>query len=72
MSAGDRKGTFKVEFLKDVERKAQEKWEKMKVYEMDAPESGAGTPGNQSTVILTLWETAVADIYNVELVLGIV
>jgi len=50
MSAGDRKGTFKVEFLKDVERKAQEKWEKMKVYEMDAPESGAGTPDEKLMV----------------------
>ena len=30
MSGGDRKGTFKVEFLKEVERVAQEKWERMK------------------------------------------
>jgi len=43
MSGGDRKGTFKVEFLKDVERRAQQKWEDMKVYEMDAPQTGEGT-----------------------------
>jgi leucyl-tRNA synthetase len=45
MSGGDRKGTFKVEFLKDVERRAQQKWEDMKVYEMDAPQTGEGTSG---------------------------
>ena len=46
MSGGDRKGTFKVEFLKEVERKPQQKWEEMKVYEMDAPDQGEGTPGD--------------------------
>jgi len=39
---GDRKGTFKVEFLKDLERSAQQKWESLKVYEEDAPQSGEG------------------------------
>eukprot|EP00088_Acartia_fossae_P002624 TRINITY_DN1108_c1_g1_i3.p1 TRINITY_DN1108_c1_g1~~TRINITY_DN1108_c1_g1_i3.p1 ORF type:complete len:1178 (+),score=353.43 TRINITY_DN1108_c1_g1_i3:49-3582(+) len=47
---GDRKGTFKVEFLKELERKAQEKWDAMKVYEMDAPETGEGTPDEKLMV----------------------
>ena len=51
---GDRKGTFKVEFLKELERKAQEKWEEMKVYEMDAPEQGEGTPGNNLIISYNL------------------
>ena len=41
----ERKGTFKVEFLKEVERAAQAKWEEMKVYEMDAPQQGEGGSG---------------------------
>ena len=35
MAGGDRKGTFKVEFLK----------ENLKIYEVDAPEVGEGTTG---------------------------
>lgn len=34
----DRKGTFKVEFLKGVERAAQQKWEDLKIFEVDAPQ----------------------------------
>ena len=45
MAGGDRKGTFKVEFLKDIEKEAQEKWENLKIYEVDAPEVGEGTTG---------------------------
>lgn len=33
-----RKGTFKVEFLKDIEKKIQARWEENKAYEEDAPE----------------------------------
>ena len=32
-----RKGTFKVEFLKDIERSVQQRWEADKVFEEDAP-----------------------------------
>jgi leucyl-tRNA synthetase len=34
---GERKGTFKVEFLKGVEREVQKKWDAAKVNEFDAP-----------------------------------
>lgn len=37
----ERKGTFKVEFLKDIEKAVQEKWEKLKVFEIDAPEDNS-------------------------------
>ncbi|XP_023329045.1 leucine--tRNA ligase, cytoplasmic-like [Eurytemora carolleeae] len=43
MAGGDRKGTFKVEFLKEVEKEAQEKWENLKIFEVDAPQEGEGT-----------------------------
>lgn len=35
--AVDRKGTFKVEYLQQIERDVQAKWEAEKVYEIDAP-----------------------------------
>jgi len=47
---GDRKGTFKVEFLKEVEQTAQQKWDEMKVYEVDAPEEGKGSPDDKFMV----------------------
>ncbi|XP_026470911.1 leucine--tRNA ligase, cytoplasmic [Ctenocephalides felis] len=40
----DRKGTFKVEYLQQIERKIQEKWEQEKVYETDAPEEPRNSP----------------------------
>lgn len=40
----ERKGTFKVEYLQDVERKVQELWEKQKIYEIDAPEQPRKSP----------------------------
>ena len=41
MSSSDaRKGTFKVEFLKDIEKKIQARWEEDKAYEENAPEDG--------------------------------
>lgn len=33
----ERKGTFKVEFLQKIEKEIQERWEKEKIYEYDAP-----------------------------------
>lgn len=36
-AAVERKGTFKVEFLQKIERDVQAKWEKERVYEIDAP-----------------------------------
>lgn len=35
--ASERKGTFKVEFLKEIEKKVQKKWEQDKMFEEDAP-----------------------------------
>ena len=52
VAAADRKGTFKVEFLKEVERVAQEKWEQMKIFEVDAPTGGRDKPGQQGTTTL--------------------
>jgi len=37
----DRKGTFKVEFLKEIERSAQAKWEELKIFDENAPEDGS-------------------------------
>lgn len=36
-AAIERKGTFKVEYLQKIERDVQAKWEKDRVYEIDAP-----------------------------------
>ncbi|RZF47906.1 hypothetical protein LSTR_LSTR011882 [Laodelphax striatellus] len=33
----ERKGTFKVEYLQKIEKEVQERWEKEKIYEIDAP-----------------------------------
>ena len=38
MSGEPRKGTFKVEFLKDIEKKIQARWEENNAYEENAPE----------------------------------
>ena len=41
----ERKGTFKVEFLKNIEAECQQKWDKLKIFEEDAPDDGSkGTP----------------------------
>ena len=39
MSSDTRKGTFKVQFLKDIERSIQARWENDKVFEEDAPDA---------------------------------
>ncbi|KAL4709328.1 hypothetical protein ACJJTC_007060 [Scirpophaga incertulas] len=36
----DRKGTFKVEYLQEIEKKVQEKWEQEKIFEIEAPNDG--------------------------------
>ncbi len=46
MAGVERKGTFKVEFLKEIETAAQAKWDKLKIFEVDAPETGRSTPGS--------------------------
>ena len=38
MSGEPRKGTFKVEFLKDIEKRIQARWEENNAYEENAPE----------------------------------
>lgn len=39
-AALDRKGTFKVEYLQDIEKKVQAKWDSEKIFEMEAPDDG--------------------------------
>lgn len=36
----DRKGTFKVEYLQEIEKKVQERWESQKIFEVEAPHDG--------------------------------
>jgi leucyl-tRNA synthetase len=43
----ERKGTFKVEFLKEIERAAQAKWDQLKIFEVDAPETARSSPGTR-------------------------
>ncbi|XP_053697668.1 leucine--tRNA ligase, cytoplasmic [Sabethes cyaneus] len=38
--ATERKGTFKVEYLQKIEREMQERWEKERLHQNDAPETG--------------------------------
>ncbi|XP_013185912.2 leucine--tRNA ligase, cytoplasmic [Amyelois transitella] len=40
MATLDRKGTFKVEYLQDIEKKVQQLWEKEKIFEVEAPDDG--------------------------------
>ena len=37
----ERKGTFKVEFLKDIEKDVQAKWDELKIFEVEAPVDGS-------------------------------
>nr|CAD7425158.1 unnamed protein product [Timema monikensis] len=46
----DRKGTFKVEYLQKIEHEVQARWEKEKVYEMDAPEKPRNSPDEKFLV----------------------
>ena len=41
--ATERKGTFKVEFLKEIERTMQQQWDEEKIYEVDAPSEPSAT-----------------------------
>ena len=47
----ERKGTFKVEFLKEIERNVQESWDSVRMFEEDAPSSGKPDP--DSTYVAT-------------------
>ena len=38
----ERKGTFKVEILKQIEEEVQKKWDELKVFEEEAPAEGDG------------------------------
>lgn len=38
MANPERKGTFKVEFLKEIEKQVQDRWDEAKIFEEDAPE----------------------------------
>ncbi|XP_018406074.1 PREDICTED: leucine--tRNA ligase, cytoplasmic [Cyphomyrmex costatus] len=40
----ERKGTFKVEYLQEIEKNIQTKWESAKVYEVDAPSKDKNLP----------------------------
>lgn len=40
MAALDRKGTFKVEYLQEIEKRVQQKWDQEKIFEMEAPSDG--------------------------------
>lgn len=42
MATLDRKGTFKVEYLQDIEKEVQQRWEKEKIFEVEAPENRKG------------------------------
>lgn len=49
-AAVDRKGTFKVEFLQEIETEVQRKWEEEKVFEMDAPLEPRKSPNDKFMV----------------------
>jgi hypothetical protein len=51
MAGTERKGTFKVEFLKDIERSAQAKWDQLKIFEVNAPETGRSKPGRRKSYL---------------------
>ncbi|GLV35682.1 Leucyl-tRNA synthetase [Carabus blaptoides fortunei] len=44
MTTVERKGTFKVEYLQNVEKQVQEKWEQEKIYEINAPKEPRKSP----------------------------
>lgn len=44
LKAVDRKGTFKVEYLQQIEREIQQKWADEKIYEIDAPAEPRSSP----------------------------
>ncbi|KRT82169.1 tRNA synthetase, partial [Oryctes borbonicus] len=47
MTAIDRKGTYKVEYLQKIEREVQEKWKDEKIHEEDAPNEPRKSPDNK-------------------------
>jgi leucyl-tRNA synthetase len=54
MAGTERKGTFKVEFLKDIERSAQAKWDQLKIFEVNAPETGRSKPGSRKSYLTAI------------------
>ncbi|CAB3235804.1 unnamed protein product [Arctia plantaginis] len=40
MATLDRKGTFKVEYLQEIEKKVQSQWDNEKIFEIEAPDDG--------------------------------
>ncbi len=60
MAGTERKGTFKVEFLKDIERSAQAKWDQLKIFEVNAPETGRAKPGRRKI----LFDSYKCAVYN--------
>jgi hypothetical protein len=54
MAGTERKGTFKVEFLKDIERCAQAKWDQLKIFEVNAPETGRSKPGSRKSYLTAI------------------
>jgi hypothetical protein len=54
MAGTERKGTFKVEFLKDIERSAQAKWDQLKIFEVNAPETGRAKPGRRKSYLTAI------------------
>jgi hypothetical protein len=54
MAGTERKGTFKVEFLKDIERSAQAKWDQLKIFEVNAPETGRSKPGRRKSYLTAI------------------
>lgn len=42
-NVSERKGTFKVEFLRQIEQQVQKRWYDEKIFEVDAPKDGNHT-----------------------------
>ena len=60
----ERKGTFKVEFLKEIESSVQERWDQLKIFEEDAPDDGSKGTQEEKLVdlfcfVLQLWFSSI-------------
>jgi hypothetical protein len=72
MAGTERKGTFKVEFLKDIERSAQAKWDQLKIFEVNAPQTGRSKPGRRNSYLTaiknvqcaTVWLTGYVSLFS--------
>jgi hypothetical protein len=63
MAGTERKGTFKVEFLKDIERSAQAKWDQLKIFEVNAPETGRAKPGRRKSYLMAIKNVQCATVW---------